>query len=274
MATNDRPSGARPVRDPGTNDGTRLRDAKSSAALDALECALIDEFLADRGHTLQSIRMLPAARRRELLRGRCGACQSEARGNRVAGAFRQGPRTVRKIGGGPMSHIKSILVPVDFSAASARALASARDLAAAFGATIHLLHVFETPLAMGAFMDMYTPAPDDYVESLATRARAQLEALLTEQERTGGMAVVAVRMGMPADEILQVRPRARRHRSHRARDERPRPRRATHDGQRRGRDRALRSVPGPHGSSARPRRGDGRRPGGVTLAPARFYRRT
>ena len=102
-----------------------------------------------------------------------------------------------------MSHIQSILVPVDFSAASARALASARDLAAAFGATIHLLHVFETPLAMGAFMDMYTPAPDDYVESLATRARAQLEALLTEQERTGGRAVVAVRMGMPADEILQ-----------------------------------------------------------------------
>ena len=103
-----------------------------------------------------------------------------------------------------MPHIQSILVPVDFSAASARALASARDLAAAFGATIHLLHVFETPLAMGAFMDMYTPAPDDYVESLATRARAQLEALLTEQERTGGRAaVVAVRMGMPADEILQ-----------------------------------------------------------------------
>ena len=29
----------------------------------------MDEFLADRGHTLQSIKMLPAARRRELLRG-------------------------------------------------------------------------------------------------------------------------------------------------------------------------------------------------------------
>ena len=110
---------------------------------------------------------------------------------------------MRKIGGDPMSHIKSILVPVDFSAASARALASARDLAAAFGATIHLLHVFETPLAMGAFMEMYTPAPDDYVESVGTRARAQLEALLTEQERTGGMVVVDVRMGMPADEILR-----------------------------------------------------------------------
>ena len=102
-----------------------------------------------------------------------------------------------------MSHIQSILVPVDFSAASERALATARDLAAAFGATIHLLHVFETPLAMGAFMDMYTPAPDDYVESVATQARAQLDALLTEHGRTGGRAVVAVRMGLPGDEILQ-----------------------------------------------------------------------
>jgi nucleotide-binding universal stress UspA family protein len=102
-----------------------------------------------------------------------------------------------------MSHIQSILVPVDFSDASQRALASARELAATSGATIHLLHVFETPLAMGAFMDMYTPAPDDYIESLGTQARAQLEALLTETEKTSGMAVVAVRMGMPADQILQ-----------------------------------------------------------------------
>ena len=69
MATNDRPTGARPVRDPGTDDGIRLRGTKSSAAGEALECALMDEFLSDRGHTFQSIETLPAARRRELLRG-------------------------------------------------------------------------------------------------------------------------------------------------------------------------------------------------------------
>ena len=102
-----------------------------------------------------------------------------------------------------MSHIKSILVPVDFSAAAQRAIAAARDFATAFGATIHLLHVFETTLAMGAFMDMYTPAPDDYVESFATQARAQLAALLSEKEKTGSPVVVAARMGMPADESLQ-----------------------------------------------------------------------
>ena len=37
-----------------------------------------------------------------------------------------------------MSHIRSILVPVDFSGASERALVSARDVATTFGATIHL----------------------------------------------------------------------------------------------------------------------------------------
>jgi nucleotide-binding universal stress UspA family protein len=102
-----------------------------------------------------------------------------------------------------MSHIKSILVPVDFSAASQRALAAARDLATASGATIHLLHVFETSLALGAFMDMYTPPPDEYVETLATQARARLEALLTEKQKSHSPVVVAARMGMPADEILQ-----------------------------------------------------------------------
>jgi nucleotide-binding universal stress UspA family protein len=109
-----------------------------------------------------------------------------------------------------MSHITSILVPVDFSAASQRALASARDLATASGATIHLLHVFETPLAMGAFMDMYTPPPDEYVETFAAQVRARLEALLTKEEKTHASVVVAARMGMPADEILQY---AREHRA-------------------------------------------------------------
>ena len=71
MATNDRPADARPVRDPGTDDASRLQD-KKGGALDALESALIDEFLADRGHTLQSMRMLPAALREALL---CAAAE-------------------------------------------------------------------------------------------------------------------------------------------------------------------------------------------------------
>ena len=35
---------------------------------DALESALIDEFFAERGYTLSAVKMLPTARRLELLR--------------------------------------------------------------------------------------------------------------------------------------------------------------------------------------------------------------
>ncbi len=71
MATSNPRNDNRPVRVPvpGAEDRARLRGTKSSAAGEALECALMDEFLSDRGHTLQSIKTLPAARRRELLRG-------------------------------------------------------------------------------------------------------------------------------------------------------------------------------------------------------------
>lgn len=44
---------------------------------------------------------------------------------------------------GPVG-LKSILVPLDFSAASERALSQAAVLAAAAGATLHLLHVYDT----------------------------------------------------------------------------------------------------------------------------------
>jgi nucleotide-binding universal stress UspA family protein len=102
-----------------------------------------------------------------------------------------------------MPPIRTILVPVDFSPASERALTHARSIARAFGANLELLHVFENPFAAGAFMDMYTPVPDDVVQRLEAQTRTALEALLTEEERTPGRATVAARMGLPAEEILQ-----------------------------------------------------------------------
>ena len=45
--------------------GTNPRDGNRQAAL---ESALIEEFLAERGYTLQAVRMLPPARRVQLLR--------------------------------------------------------------------------------------------------------------------------------------------------------------------------------------------------------------
>ena len=101
-----------------------------------------------------------------------------------------------------MSTIRTILVPTDFSTASDRALACARTIADAFGAALHLLHVFENPFAAGAFMEMYTPAPDDYVERMEAQTKARLETLLTEPERATARVIVAARMGPPAQVIL------------------------------------------------------------------------
>ena len=49
-------------------DRPRSRDARSTDPHGPLEYALIDEFLAERGHTWQSLDQLPPAQRRELLR--------------------------------------------------------------------------------------------------------------------------------------------------------------------------------------------------------------
>ena len=101
-----------------------------------------------------------------------------------------------------MATIRNVLVPTDFSPASDRAVAYARAVANAFGATLHLLHVCENPLAAGAFMDMYTPPSDEDLERQQADAKVRLEALLTEDERKAGRGFVAARTGLPAQEIL------------------------------------------------------------------------
>ncbi len=71
-----------------------------------------------------------------------------------------------------MQHIERILVPTDFGAASDAALRYARALAAQFGAAINLVHVFEEPLASGAFMGAMPP---DLRHALKRAAREQLD---------------------------------------------------------------------------------------------------
>ena len=51
-----------------TNRPSTPDDWRSTDTHGPLECALIDEFLAGRGHTLQSVDKLPPPERRELLR--------------------------------------------------------------------------------------------------------------------------------------------------------------------------------------------------------------
>ena len=81
-----------------------------------------------------------------------------------------------------MDSIKAILVPIDFSPASKRALRYACTLAERFDASIHLMHVLYNPYMMGAFMDVYGP-PADYWDNVEQQARAELETLLTANEK-------------------------------------------------------------------------------------------
>jgi nucleotide-binding universal stress UspA family protein len=78
-----------------------------------------------------------------------------------------------------------ILVPIDFSAPSRRALATARELAQRYGASLQLLHVVEEAIVPEFYMQGRVVEPV-LAGELRERARARLAALF---EDTGGPAV-------------------------------------------------------------------------------------
>lgn len=79
--------------------------------------------------------------------------------------------------------IRNILVPADFSAASRDALNCARELAAALGARLHVLHVVEQTVAPNVYTELYVPPPSEYFENLEAVALAQLEAWVPADDR-------------------------------------------------------------------------------------------
>jgi len=98
--------------------------------------------------------------------------------------------------------IKRILVPLDFSANSTRALDYAHGLALKFDAAIHLIHVCEVPsMSIGA-MDAYAIAYTDWSQRLGEEAERQL----TEIKNTlrGVEATTEVLFGSPAAAIVDA----------------------------------------------------------------------
>jgi nucleotide-binding universal stress UspA family protein len=100
-----------------------------------------------------------------------------------------------------MQPVNSILVPVDFSAGSKRALAFAMQLADALGASLHVIHVLEESFALAGYLEMYA-LPGDYMEVAARQAAIELEAQLTPEQKAHYSAALVVRIGKPANEIL------------------------------------------------------------------------
>jgi nucleotide-binding universal stress UspA family protein len=100
--------------------------------------------------------------------------------------------------------ISRILVPVDFSPHSERALDYAISLAARFGATVDLLHVVEDPFESGAWNSEVAAIPNilELRENLLDDAeqRIRLYRRLGDEARIA--MVTSVRMGLPARTIV------------------------------------------------------------------------
>ena len=97
-----------------------------------------------------------------------------------------------------------ILVPTDFSAPSEGALATAKDLAVRFGASLHLVHVLEDPYAVAAYSaEALGYLPPGIRDSWQHEAEKHLNALLTPAERAQFMATNTVLFsGSAAREIV------------------------------------------------------------------------
>ena len=82
-----------------------------------------------------------------------------------------------------MIRLHKILVPTDFSAPSAKAVAYGQALARQFGASLHLLHVVEEPLMQGwEGYSLPVLLPELRVKAVC-EARRRLEGMLPQNER-------------------------------------------------------------------------------------------
>jgi len=101
-----------------------------------------------------------------------------------------------------MPSIKCILCPVDFSEASAHALAYAREIATQFQANIKLLHVIQLPAHP---LDTNDLMPlEEFENEYASRFQKQLDQLVQEQHDKGVEVEAMQTTGLPHDEIIQA----------------------------------------------------------------------
>jgi nucleotide-binding universal stress UspA family protein len=94
-----------------------------------------------------------------------------------------------------MIRLNNILVATDFSKASDVALAYGRDLARSYGSALHVLHVAENAFLLFGGDPATTFVPDQQLE-IERSAREQVEALITDDDRTMLRATSAVVTGV------------------------------------------------------------------------------
>ncbi len=102
--------------------------------------------------------------------------------------------------GSPIT-LKSILVPVDFSECSEKALLYARGFAKQFGARIVLLHVVELSYS---YADMAIFDYSSLEKDLRQGAETRLRSLAKGVEKDGTPTTVEIRLGRPARAVAEI----------------------------------------------------------------------
>ena len=110
-----------------------------------------------------------------------------------------------------MINVRKLLVPVDFSDFSERALAVAADLAEKFGATLHLVHVYPAaayvappliagPVVVGQFREESQRVFDAFVARVKGELKAEIDASL--QEGVPHVEIIRCATDVKADMIV------------------------------------------------------------------------
>jgi len=102
-----------------------------------------------------------------------------------------------------MIRLKTVLVATDFGESSEAALTYGRDLARAFDATLHVLHIVQNAYTLLG-TEAYTSVLPDLQRDVEDAARVRLEALLSDEDRRALHATAVVRTsGAPAGAIVE-----------------------------------------------------------------------
>ena len=101
----------------------------------------------------------------------------------------------------PPFQLKKILVPLDFSACSFKALQYAVPFARQSGASLILLNVVQIVYPTGEFGPLEPPLPET---ELATASQQQLDALIQTHIGSQVPTTTQVRTGQPAEEIVRA----------------------------------------------------------------------
>lgn len=103
-----------------------------------------------------------------------------------------------------MVKFEHILCPTDFSEPAKKALEYACELAAQYGAELHLLHVLPDPVAaLTAYGPVVSAIPADWEENMRTQVNQQLADILDKNWEQGKTVQRAVSEGVPFAEIIR-----------------------------------------------------------------------